>query len=42
MARRENEYRPVSEAAFDAMPDRVGDHFERIRAALEASLDDEE
>jgi len=41
MARHQREERPVSDEEFAAMPDRIGDHFDRVREALAEELDDE-
>ena len=33
--------RPVSEEEFAEMPERVGEHFDRVREALDEALEEE-
>jgi len=42
MARHQERERPVSDEEFEEMPDRISEHFERIRDALDEALADEE
>ncbi|WP_281362329.1 hypothetical protein [Natronomonas salina] len=39
MARSERQERPVSEGEFESMPDRISEHFDRIRDLLEQEAD---
>ena len=41
MARRQERERPVSEKEFEEMPERISDHFDRIRDRLESEIEDE-
>lgn len=41
MARNQERDEPVSDAEFEAMPERISSHFDRVRARLAAELDDE-
>lgn len=41
MARRQGREQPVSEAEYDSMPERVCQHFSRIRGLLATELDDD-
>ena len=41
MARNQKRDEPVSDAEFEAFPDRISQHFDRIRARLTEELDDE-
>ena len=41
MARRQERERPVSEEEFEEMPERISDHFDRIRDRLESEIEDE-
>ncbi|CCQ34098.1 hypothetical protein HLRTI_003209 [Halorhabdus tiamatea SARL4B] len=36
------EDRPVTDEEFAEMPDRIHEHFETVRDALEAALEDDE
>lgn len=42
MARHQERERPVSDDELEEMPDRISDHFDRVRAALDESLEDDE
>ena len=42
MARSERQERPVSEEEFEAMPDRISQHFDRIREELEREREDDD
>ena len=42
MARHQERERPVSDEELDAMPDRISEHFDRVREALDESLEDDE
>ncbi len=41
MARSERRREPVSDEEFDAMPVRIGRHFDRVRDLLDEALDGE-
>ena len=41
MARRQERERPVSEEEFEEMPERISDHFDRIRDRLESEIENE-
>jgi len=41
MARRQERDRPVSDDEFDEMPERISDHFDRVRVRLESAIEDE-
>ena len=41
MARRHTEGRPVSEEEYGRMPERIGRHFDRVRALLDERLERE-
>lgn len=40
MARSERQERPVSDEEFEEMPDRISQHFDRVRDLLEQESDD--
>ena len=40
MTQGERQERPVSDEEFESMPDRISQHFDRIRALLEKETDD--
>jgi hypothetical protein len=40
MARHQEREQPVSDEEFEEMPGKISDHFDRIRAKLEESLDE--
>ncbi len=42
MARHQERERPVSDDELDKMSDRVEDHFDRVRDALDEALEDDE
>lgn len=42
MAGNQRPDRPVSEAEFDRMPDRIGRHFHQVRRLLAGELDGDE
>ena len=39
MARSERQERPVSDEEFESMPERISDHFDRVRDLLEQETD---
>jgi hypothetical protein len=41
MARHHEREQPVSEEEFEEMPEKISDHFDRIRTELEESLDEQ-
>lgn len=41
MARNQKREQPVSDEDLEKMPDRVGDHFDRVRERLDEELEDE-
>ena len=41
MARNQERDEPVSDAEFEEMPERISNHFDRVRTLLAAELDDE-
>ena len=41
MARHQERERPVSDEEFEAMPERISEHFDRIRDALDEELEGE-
>lgn len=40
MARSERQERPVSDEEFKEMPERISDHFDRVRDLLEKETDE--
>lgn len=40
MARSDGPERPVSHDEFESMPDRISDHFDRVRDLLKQEIDD--
>ena len=40
MARSERQERPVSDEEFESMPERISQHFDRVRDLLEQETDD--
>ena len=40
MARSDRQERPVSEDEFESMPDRISQHFDRVRNLLEQETGD--
>ncbi len=42
MARHQERERPVSDDEFEEIPERVSDHFDRVREALDEALEDDE
>ena len=42
MARHQERDRPVNDEEFVEMPDRIHEHFETVRDALDAALEDDE
>ena len=40
MARSDREERPVSEDEYESMPDRISQHFDRVRDLLADKTDD--
>lgn len=40
MARSDRRTEPVSDEAFESMPERIGEHFDRIRSLLERETED--
>jgi len=41
MARHQGKERPVTEEQFEDMPERISEHFDRVRDRLEQELQDE-
>jgi hypothetical protein len=41
MARHQEREQPVSDEEFEEMPEKISDHFDRVRAELEESLDEQ-
>jgi len=41
MTRDQKRELPVSDGEFEEMDERIGDHFDRVRARLDEELDDE-
>lgn len=41
MARHQERERPMSEEEFEEMPERISDHFDRVREALQDSLNED-
>lgn len=41
MARRQEREQPVSEEEFEEMPERISDHFDRVRERLDQEIEDE-
>ena len=42
MARHQEREQPVSDEELDEMPDRISEHFERVREALNESLEEDD
>jgi len=42
MARHQKRERPVSDEEFEDMPDRISEHFDRVRDTLDEALEDDE
>ena len=42
MSRSDRQERPVSEEEFDSMPDRIGQHFDRVRELLERAGEEDD
>ena len=42
MARHQQREQPVSDDEFEEMPDRISEHFEKVRDALDEALEDDE
>ena len=42
MARHQEREQPVSDDEFEEMPEKISDHFDRVRAELEDALEDDE
>ena len=42
MARSERQERPVSDEEFEDMPERISEHFDRVRDVLDEALEDDE
>ena len=40
MARSDRQERPVSDDEFESMPERISQHFDRVRDLLEQETDD--
>jgi len=40
MARSERQERPVSDDEFESMPERISQHFDKVRALLEQETSD--
>ncbi len=40
MAQHQRRDRPVSDEEFEEMPDRISEHFDRVREELEGTQDD--
>lgn len=40
MARSDRQERPVSEDEFESMPERISQHFDRVRDLLDQETDD--
>jgi len=40
MARSERQERPVSDEEFESMPERISQHFDRVRKLLQQEIDD--
>ncbi len=42
MARHQKREQPVSDDELEEMPDRISEHFEKVRDALDDALEDDE
>jgi hypothetical protein len=42
MARHQEREQPVSEEEFEEMPEKISEHFDRVRAELEEALDEDD
>ena len=42
MARHQERKRPVSEDEFEEMPERISEHFNRVREELDTECEDDE
>jgi len=42
MARHQEREQPVSEEEFEEMPEKISEHFDRVRAKLEETLDEDD
>jgi len=42
MARHQEREQPVSDGEFEEMPEKISEHFDRVRAELEEALDEDD